>query len=407
MASSKGRVLHVLDHSFPISDGYAFRSAQIMRFQQALGWESCAVTSSKQGATENNVDTFDTLTFHRVQPSTSKLQRLPVLDQVSVITSLRARLQTLVKEIQPDLLHVHSPPLNGIAVLRVAQKFNIPVVYEIRAFWEDAAVDQGQCREGDARYRLTRAMESYVCRNATRIVTICEGLRGDVAQRRGVDQSKISVVPNAVDVDRFVRTDERCDELANKYGLTVGKTLGFIGSFYAFEGLEVAIRAMQHIQVKDPEARLLLVGGGLEETRLKSLVEELKLGDKIIFTGRVPHSEVEQYYSLIDVVLYPRLSMRITELVTPLKPLEAMAQLKPVLASDIGGHREMIEHGVTGTLFPPENPVALAEEALALLGNQGQLEKMCFAAKEYVTNERNWRKNASLYDQIYSDLLAE
>src|SRR5690606_29052867 len=134
-------------------------------------------------------------------------------------------------------------------------------------------------------------------------------------------------------------------------GLGGGRVLGFIGSFYGYEGLDLLLAAMPHVLTALPDARLLLVGGGPQEAALVQQARRLGLDSAVIFTGRVPHERVPAYSSLVDAFVFPRRSMRLTELVTPLKPLEAMAKSKLVLASDVGGHRELMEHGKTGWLF--------------------------------------------------------
>jgi len=399
----KGRILHILDHSFPITDGYAFRSAQIMRFEQANRWQVEALTSAKQGELQERIEIHEGLVFHRTPVPRQLHHHLPLMDQWGIVTSLKARLREVIAEFQPDILHVHSPALNGLAACSVGRRMRIPVVYEIRAFWEDAAVDSGACREGDLRYRVTRAMESRVCRKADHVVTICNGLRDDLIAR-GFKGDKISVVANAVDIERFTTEPERDARLSEELGLRPGKTLGFIGSFYAFEGLQVLIEAMPEILKQDPDVRLLLVGGGVEERTLQRQSQRLGLEGRIIFTGRVPHQDVERYYGLIDLLIYPRVSMRITELVTPLKPLEAMAQGKPVLASDVGGHRELIDDAVTGTLFEAGDPSALATAALAILSEPEKTRRICDAARQMVSSQRCWKDNVKRYDDIYSKL---
>src|SRR5690606_16260492 len=172
--------------------------------------------------------------------------------------------------------------------------------------------------------------------------TICEGLRSELAGR-GVDDSRITVIPNGVDVERFGTARERDATLAASLGVEGCAVLGFVGSFYHYEGLHLLIEAMPQVLAQRPDVRVLLVGGGFQDEALRAQVRSLGLMDKVRFTGRVPHDEVDRYYDLIDVLVYPRLSMRLTELVTPLKPLEAMAQGRLVLGSDVGGHREMMD----------------------------------------------------------------
>ncbi len=199
-------------------------------------------------------------------------------------------------------------------------------VYEVRAFWEDAAVDQGTAREGDLRYRLTRASESHVFRRADHVFAICEGLRREIVGR-GIPDGRVSVVPNAVVAQDFAFRAPRDAALAARHGLQGAFVLGFIGSFYAYEGLDLLLRALPALAVRMPQVRVLLVGGGDEDARLRAQAQALGVADRVVFAGRVPHAEVQRYYDLVDVLaLYPRHPMRLTETVTPLKPLEAMAQ---------------------------------------------------------------------------------
>ena len=398
------RILHVLDHSIPLHSGYTFRTRAILKQQRALGWETLHVTGPKQGAFTVAQETVDGLLFHRTPPSHGVLSRLPVLNQLAVIDALEKRLLEVAAQTRPDVLHAHSPALNAIAALRVGRKLGIPVVYEIRAFWEDAAVDHGTSREWGIRYRLTRAMETHALRRVQAATTICEGLRAEIATTRGIPASKITVIPNAVDIDDFSVDETRDDALATRLGLDGKQVLGFIGSFYAYEGLDVLLRALPAMLAKNPAIRVLLVGGGPQDAMLKRLANELGVAGSIVFTGRVPHAEVQRYYNLIDVLVYPRLKMRLTDLVTPLKPLEAMAQGRILVASDVGGHRELIEDGQTGVLFEAGNPVALAEKTLALLAAPERWQALRTAGRAFVERERNWAASVARYQPVYAAL---
>ncbi|MEJ2553376.1 MAG: glycosyltransferase, exosortase A system-associated [Gammaproteobacteria bacterium] len=405
------KILHVFDHSIPLHSGYTFRSRAILREQRKLGWETAHVTSPKHAAQlavqrketplEEDVEG---LHFYRAPLPRGILARLPAFDQLAVVNSLTGRLSQVVLDVQPDIVHAHSPALNGVAALRVARKFKLPLVYEVRAFWEDAAVDHGTCREGDARYRATRALETYVLRRADAVTCICEGLRGDI-MARGIPVEKVTVIPNAVDIEHFHCGGVPDPDLQQHLGLTGRLVLGFIGSFYAYEGLGLLLDALPKLLAEREDIRLLLVGGGYEEQRLKQQAQDLGLDDKIIFTGRVPHAEVQRYYDLVDVLVYPRLSMRITDLVTPLKPLEAMAQGRLVVASDVGGHRELIRDGETGCLFRAGDAVHLADTVLQLLESHQLWPALRSAARHFVEQERNWPVSIVRYQQVYLPLI--
>ena len=399
------RILHVLDHSIPLHSGYTFRTRSILREQQALGWKTFHVTGSKQGggvapALEEDVDG---LHFYRTPRHDGLLAKLPVMNQKEVIDGLEKRLCEIIPQIKPDVLHAHSPSLNAVAALRAGKKFGIPVVYEVRAFWEDAAVDHGTAKENGLRYKLTRALETYALKNASAVTTICEGLRRDIVAR-GIAADKVTVIPNAVDIDKFAVGGVADLALKQKLGLQDMRLIGFIGSFYAYEGLDVLLRAVPAMLTRLPDLRVLLVGGGPQDAQLRQLAKDLGIADKVVFTGRVPHEQVQQYYDLLDVLVYPRLSMRLTDLVTPLKPLEAMAQGRVLAASDVGGHLELIEHGKTGVLFKADDPQSLANNVGDLLAAQDQWPALRANGRHFVETERNWPISVARYKKIYASL---
>jgi PEP-CTERM/exosortase A-associated glycosyltransferase len=321
-----------------------------------------------------------------------------------LMNALRARLADVVDQVRPDILHAHSPVLNALPTLAVGKAAGIPVVYEVRAFWEDAAVDHGTAREWGPRYRLTRALETRALRRADAVTTICEGLRNDMLTR-GIPAEKITVIPNAVDTSRFRFAAAADSGVIEEYGLTPGNTLGFAGSFYAYEGLDLLLRALPEVLRAIPRTRLLLLGGGPEESALRTLATQLGIGNAVHFVGRVPHADVSRYCSAMDVMVFPRLSRRLTELVTPLKPLEAMAMGKRVAASDVGGHRELIRDGYNGHLFPAGSVPALAACLVGLLGSPAAADAAIVNGREFVEHERTWQASVGRYRAVYAHAL--
>lgn len=394
------RILHILDHSIPLHSGYTFRTAAILREQRALGWETFHLTSPKQGPTGTDVEDVDGLLFYRSPvPEAGPAG----INELRLMRATETRLEQLARELKPDVLHAHSPVLNAIPAIRVGKRLGIPVVYEIRAFWEDAAVDHGTTAEGSLRYRATRAMETWALKRVDHAFTICEGLRADIVAR-GIPSAKVSVIPNAVDIEGFQLSGDADPVLRHQLGLAGTTTVGFVGSFYAYEGLDLLLDAFPALLQKRPDLRLLLVGGGPQEANLKAQAQQLGVVDKIVFTGRVPHSEVSRYYDQIDLLAYPRHSMRLTELVTPLKPLEAMAQGRLFVASDVGGHKELIRDGETGRLFRAGDPDALAAAIGDMLDHRERWPEMRAAGREFVEKVRNWKNSVANYVGVYERL---
>lgn len=397
------RILHVLDHSIPLHSGYTFRTLSILREQRALGWNTFHVTSPKQHGGTTLLESVDGLEFFRTPDQVGVLARIPVLKELHLMWQLAHRLRVVASTVKPDVLHAHSPVLNAIPALWVGRRLGIPVVYEVRAFWEDAAVDHGTSREWGLRYRITRALETFALRHADAVTTICEGLRSDIVAR-GIPPAKVTVIPNAVNTDAFSGGGRAEQELRQALGLEGRQILGFIGSFYAYEGLGDLLRALPRIAERMGNVSVLLVGGGPQDAALKELASQLDVADRVVFVGRVPHSEVQRYYDLVDVLIYPRIAIRLTDLVTPLKPLEAMAQGRLLAASSVGGHRELIQDGVTGILFKPDNPSDLAAKVIDLLEHPERWSTLKAAARHYVETERNWPVSVSRYREIYGRL---
>jgi PEP-CTERM/exosortase A-associated glycosyltransferase len=392
------RVLHVLDHSLPLHSGYTFRTRAIMTAQAASGLEVRAITGQRHAADGPVAVVADGLLFHRTPGVASGPAGVRELREIA---RLADAIENLAAQWRPDVLHAHSPALCGQAAIRAGRALGIPVVYEIRAFWEDAAVGNGTGREGSVKYRLTRALEDRVVAEADAVFTICNGLRDDLV-RRGHSEGKIGLSPNGVDFALFGDPAPRDQSLASELGLGAGPVVAFIGSFYDYEGLDDLIAALPALRVRHPGASLLLVGGGPMDEALRRQAAAL---DGIHFTGRVPHGEVERYYALADVLAYPRKASRLTELVTPLKPLEAMAQGRIVAASDVGGHRELIVDGVTGALFPPDDPIACAEALADLIDARVDWPAMRERARLHVSAKHDWARNIRRYQDVYHHLL--
>ena len=396
------RVLHIFDHSIPLHSGYSFRSLAILREQRKLGIETWHLTSSKHYGNDSLIEEIDGYRFYRTPKG--PLAGLPIIGQYDVVAGLKKRLTKLCDEIKPDILHAHSPSLNALAASSVAKVRGLPFVYEMRASWEDAAVSHGTCREGSLRYKLSQRLERAALNSADHVVTICQGLSERV-QSWGVPAERITVIHNGVDLNAFTPTEKKHPELTVQYQLQDKIVLGFLGSFYRYEGLHVLLDALPQMLEALPNLHLLLVGGGPEERALKQQAERLGLTQQITFTGRIPHQQINDFYSLIDLFIYPRESILLTEIVTPLKPLEAMANKGLVIASDIGGHREMIEHGSNGFLFPPDNPQALAKTAIELLQQPKNWPQLQQAGREYVEQQRCWKKSVGQIKPVYQRLM--
>jgi PEP-CTERM/exosortase A-associated glycosyltransferase len=398
------RVLHILDHSLPLQSGYVYRTLGIVDQQRALGWEPILLTSGKHYAPGPPRERIDGWEFLRTPMPAGLGARLPWIRDLKVVGDLRRRLDDVIRAERPEILHAHSPVLNALPAIAAGRRHRIPVVYEVRALWEDGAASHGTHAEGGLRYRATRRVETHALRRADAVTTICEGLRGEIVGR-GIAPGKITVIPNAVDRQRFHGAGDRDPALAARLGLKGSNVLAFLGSFYSYEGLDLLLRAVPAMRRERPDIAVLLVGGGPEEHSLRTLARDLGLGASVVFAGRVPHGEIGRYYDLADILVFPRASRRLTELVTPLKPLEAMAQERIVAASNVGGHRELIRDRETGYLFAPDDPARLAEGVLVALDDRASWPRIRAEALRYIDTERSWRHSVARYAEVYARVL--
>jgi PEP-CTERM/exosortase A-associated glycosyltransferase len=390
------KILHVLDHSLPIGSGYSYRSRSIVAFQKRLGLEPVVLTSPKQGSERDGGEIVDGIPHYRTGPAGG---RLPFAREVRLMLRLASRIVRVARAERAELIHAHSPLLNGLPALWAGRRLGLPVVYEVRTFWEDAAVNNGTFAEGSLRYRVSRALENVVLRRADRVVAICQGIRSELVSR-GMSPGRVFVVPNGVDPEWFAPR-ARAVELAAQLGIGEGPVFGYIGSFSRYEGLSFLTEAMPELLARFPGARLLLVGGGRDEQAVRAAAQQA--GAAVLAPGRVPQERVRDFYTLLDVFVLPRRRIRLTELVTPLKPLEAMAMAIPVLASDIGGHAELVNDGETGLLFKAESRESLVEQAARLAGDPELRAQLGAGGRRWVETERTWDRIVVRYLSIYGE----
>ena len=394
-------IVQIFDQTIPLVSGYSMRSKYITESLKKLGY-NIDVYSSPSFYYGGSDDEINGVNYYRTSVTGWDLiKKIPILKERVLIDSVVKRINSSWDG-KIKIVDAHSSVLNGIIGQKVASKHNVPLVYEIRAFWEDAAVDQGKTKEGSLRYKLTKNLETSIIKKADKVTVICEGLKKDVIDR-GIDPDKVHVIPNGVDIDMFEPLEPDM-EIIEKYALKDHKVFGFIGSFFLFEGLDILVKAAKEIMLKRNDVKFLIVGGGRQENMVKELIERFDLQDKVILVGRVKHNDVKRYYSVIDCLVYPRISKRITELVTPLKPLEAMALEKIVIASDVGGLRELVTDGENGLLFKADDVDELVERCIYVLDNFENMKKLGKDSREYVIRERNWFDICKRYINIFKEL---
>ena len=400
------KILHILDHSLPLHSGYAFRTQSILEEQRKRHWDPVALTSPKHEASWKSssepCEEVGGIRLYRTGPL--RAGKLLAISELQLMKVLARRIEEVASIEKPALLHSHSPVLNALPALWVGRKLRIPVVYEIRAFWEDAAVDHGSYSQDSLKYRAVRSLETWVSHRAAQVVVLCNGLKKDLVAR-GIPEKKLTAVFNGINPEDYCPCDPDL-EFARSLGISGKKVLGFIGSFYRYEGLDLLVEAVGRLSATRDDLALLLVGGGEMEGQLRRQIDSLNLQSRVILPGRIPHEKIPSVYSLMDILVYPRYSMRLTELVTPLKPLEAMAMAKPLVASDIGGHRELIQSGSTGLLFTPGEVSSLVATLERLLDDRELRTNLAKRARQWVCQKQTWERTTAVYSGIYARALS-
>ena len=396
-----GRVLHVVTNALPErTAGYTVRTHRIAAAQRAAGLDAHVVTRLgfpvAQGRPDvRRVRRYEGVPYHRLVPW------WPRRDPARALAAGARHLALLVRDLRPSVLHAATDHHNGQVALAAGARYGVPVVYEVRGFLEESwlAHDPARRRD-DPRFTAARDLETRCMRGADLVVTLGAAMREEIIAR-GVAADRVVIVPNAVDDEFLTPLPDRAP-LRAAYGfgddeLVVGTT----GSFFRFEGLDVLIDAVADLRACGVPVRALLVGDGPERAALQRRARERGAADVTYFTGRVPAGQIRQYHAILDVFVVPRRDERVCQLVTPLKPIEAMAGGLPVIASDVKALREICEPRMTATLIPPEDSDALAK-CLAKLAYAPERDREASRrARRANSRENTWAANARRYRSAY------
>ena len=414
-----GRVLHVVGASAPYRrSGYAVRTQALAQAQRAAGLAPHVVTPLGFPWTDGAdgaelVEDVDGIPHHRLVPfagaagiryGRGEIMTLMPSRRDERLSQSATRLAILGRMVRPAVLHAASDFHNALLALAVGRFFAIPVVYEVRGFWQETWLSRSTDHRSEAEVYAWRSERERECAlQADHVVTLAEVMRREL-EEMGVPSEKITVIPNAVDVDAFVPT-ERDGDLADQLGIADDDTiLGYITSMVPYEGIRYLIEATAKLVAAGHQVRTLLVGDGTERGSLEAHAAALGIADRVIFTGWVPHAEVLRYYGLIDAFVVPRTADRVSRLVTPLKPYEAMATARAVVVSGVPALQEMVVPGETGLVFTPEDADHLAAVVEPLIANRDYREELGRAARGWVCAHRTWAENGRRYRALYERL---
>jgi glycosyltransferase involved in cell wall biosynthesis len=440
-AAVRGRVLHLVTDALPATNaGYTVRTHQVAVAQRQASLDPHVVTKCGFPVAQGHLDgrrevELDGVPYHRLLP-----YRLPPHADAAAGLGLEMAAR-LVERLRPAVLHAASNYLNGQLALALREAFGLPVVYEVRGFWEETWLSRHGASQGGppspaARaahpaagdvsagtgagtvaawplpaadltasdfYLRSRELETRCMAEADLVVTLGEVMRSEI-EARGIPSGKVIVVPNAVSAE-FLEPLPDGAPLRDALGVRAGEQLaGVVSNLVPYEGVGTLLEAVAELRRRGAPVRPLIVGDGPERTALERLAGQLGLAGTAIFTGRVPMADVRKYHAILDIFVVPRTSDRVCQLVTPLKPVEAMASGLPVVASDVGALREIIRPEVTGALATPGDPVSFADSMEPLLYSSDIRRKLGMNAREWVARDRTWARNAAVYRAAYERL---
>jgi glycogen synthase len=404
------KVLHVLESSVPDVGGYTIRARAIVDFQRRTGLFPLVVTSPLFPSRNASVrlEHVDGVAYHRTNYIRTPSSAASKLGSYAVRALMLRRYRQAILEIaereRPDIIHAHSSYTNPQAAFPAARRLGVPLIYEVRTLWGESAVVEDGLRPDSWKHRLVWRLELNAMKRADLVVPIAKGIR-DELMRRGIPPAKLAIVPNGVDSARFI-PGPRDDARAEATGLAGSFVIGFIGSIRRLEGLATLLDAFKICRAQRSQVALVIVGDGPERKVLEAKAASLGLAG-VTFTGNVPHTDVASWYSIMDVLVYPRMRAVINERVTPLKPLEAMALGKVCIGSDVGGLTELIRHDHTGVIFRADDAGDLAAALNGLMTDEPKMQRLRQDALQFVRRERDWSTIVPQYRELYERVIRE
>lgn len=405
----RDHVLYLLHNSLPHhSGGYATRTHGLLTELNRSGWDVDGVTrlgypydmpgmaDVPDLPAQERVGLVD---YHHLLTGRQIEKKNPMFDYTERYAE---QLLPLARSERPAIIHGASNHWNGLTAVKVARLLGIPSVYEVRGLWEVTRGSRDPQWARSDQYTYIARMEADAAKGATRVLAITEALKAELVDR-GVDSEKITLVPNGVDTQRFTPIP-RDETLAQSLGVAGKTVIGYVGTVVDYEGLDLLLAAAHELRRTREDFHVLIVGDGAQLDELRALATKDGLDDIITFTGRVPHDEVERYYSLIDITPFPRLPLPVCEIVSPLKPFEAMAMGKAVVASDVAALAEIVTPEANGLLHTKGSADSLREQLARLLDDPALTREIGQRSRDWVVENRDWRGLSELIAQIYGEL---
>lgn len=392
------RLCYALSSSPPSTSGYATRSHGVATALREAGFDLVGLTrpgypwdrSKADGADRgSDAETVGQVDYHRI-----RTPRRDMMTQQDYVEDAATAFERKIAELRPMAVLAASNWESALPAGIAARRLGLPFFYEVRGFWEMTRASKEEGFETTPLYAAWSQLEGVTARAADHVFTLTPPMRDELILR-GVPAEKITLLPNACDPAEFTPRP-RDDALAATLGLPNSvPVIGYVGSFVEYEGLELLIRACGALRREGLTFRLLVVGSesggpGRYSAALRQLGQDEGLEDWLIMPGRVPHDQVPAFYSLIDITPFPRMPHAVTERVSPLKPMEAMAMCKAVIVSDVRAMTDMVRHDETGLRFAKGDAGALADALRQLLSDADLRQQLGQQGRAWIEAERDW-----------------
>ena len=405
----KKRIIYNVSRSLPHhTSGYATRTHGLIKGLHQYEWDVQVVSRKGYPADsgiilkENNQTIIDGLTY-TCDTSTEVGQHTTPLD--IYIDQSAKYLVKQAKHMRPLLIHAASNYICGMAGIEAARRVGVPSIYEMRGLWHVTRASKEPLYEYTEQFALAQKLELETACAADHVLAITEELKKWLIGH-GIKENKITVAPNAVNLEEFIIC-EHDEEYADSLGCRNKIVIGYIGSFVQYEGLDLLIEAVamlpNHIKEK---VVLLWVGDGPVLKELIQMSNELGISSNMRVLGKKPFSTIPKLYRLVDICAFPRKGQPVCEIISPLKPFEAMAMSKAIIVSDVGPLREIIDHGRTGLIHSKDNPESLSQTLLQFINNEDLRINCGREARRWVEETRSWGAIAKTVSNLYEKILS-
>ncbi|MGA1875368.1 MAG: glycosyltransferase family 4 protein [bacterium] len=399
------RILHVLDHSLPYVTDYSLKGRYIIKLQKDFGLNPVVITSPSHALVSNPIELIEGVFHYRTflpEESTPPRRGCPFLKERLSIVSLGQAIYRVASKQKIDVIHVHSPAFNGIAALEAGQKRNIPLLYEIHDFGEKGLPKHAPGMREPVTQALRKGLDRYLCQQAGAVVITEKGLRERMIEEE-ISEEKIYTVSYGDD-SSLLKPIQNEEEIQKRYNLQNSPVIGFIGSLFNHEGADCLLQAFLKVREKIPETKLLLIDDGHGLPKARAAWHDVS--GHIIYVGQVKQKDIQRYYSLIDVLVYPQLKMNTGEDSSIQQPMEAMALGKAIIASDMSSLRKLIIDKKTGLLFKAGDISDLAGKCLKLVINKHLRQTLGDCARFQMAQDRKWLQVMAQYLRAYKNLLS-